>query len=385
MLQTGVELVTGIPGAGKSYFLVERLLTWILRQQRPVYTNLPLKHRVIRRYLRIKGGEACAGLIHDLTEARANKFIDKFGQRQNFIANGLTEGVYSRSELIRRWEAMQDDLDDWWIPAGSVICIDEAHHWYPNPALKNVVKVEPPALMTYLTMHRHGQYLCIFATQAERQLSTTIKSLCGTRYLVRRWDREPLFMGISMEFLGLPILRYELYQGEDDPEKTKPMDIFTRFPSLPMGQILFRLYDSFTHSGGKYEAQRAVNKERENAGLVEVMPKNNYTKKFLRWSWKWFFRFCFTFCIAIIFYRCGSGGDAASEQLKSPQFKIIGIGVDTAYLDTGDEISIGGMYKDVQLVFIRPDGSTYWSFNDATYSVNVGESFNASSGRFVQE
>ena len=384
MLQTGVELITGIPGSGKSFFLVERLLTWILRQKRPVFTNLPLKHRTIKKYLRIKGGEKCSNLIHDLSEARLNKFIEEFGKRQAHISNGMTEGNLSRSALVAQWESSHEDLKDWWIPAGSVICVDEAQHWYPNPALKNVVKHEPPSLMTFLTMHRHGQYLVLFATQAERQLSTTIKSLCSMRYLVKRWDKEPLAMGINLEFLGFPILRYELYQGEDDPEKTKPLDIFTRFPSLPMGQIIFRLYESFTHSGGKYEAQRAIQQERESAGLVTYMPKNNYIKKFFKFSWRWFFRICFTICIAITFYKCGSG-DPNEKSTKSPTFKVIGTGSQTAYLASGDEISVGGIHLGVQLVFVNSDGVTYWSLNDVTYSVNVGEQFNMLSGRFVQD
>ncbi|MDP6584925.1 MAG: zonular occludens toxin domain-containing protein, partial [Anaerolineales bacterium] len=232
MFSTGVDLVTGIPGSGKSFYMVERLLGWILTEKRPVYTNLPLNMRVLRKYLELKGGQECANLIYELTEDRFNSFIAAFGTRQKFIDKAIRDNL-SRSEAVKKWELENHGFLEYWIPAGSVIAIDEAHHWYPNPALKNVLKKEPPSLMTFLTMHRHGQYLLVIATQAERQLTTTIKSLCSTRFVVKRWDREPLIAGLSLEFVGFPILRYEKYQGEDDPEKTKPLDVFTRFPKLP--------------------------------------------------------------------------------------------------------------------------------------------------------
>ena len=202
MFDTGVELVTGIPGSGKSFFLVERLIKWITLHKRPVYTNLPLIHRVLRQYLRIKGGELCANLVFELTEQRLNTFLDGFSSRQVYISDALTSGT-SRSKAIADWERANPNFLDWWIPAGSILAVDEAHHWYPNPALSNVRKPEPPSLMTFLTMHRHGQYLVVFATQAERQLSTTVKSLCSTRFQVRRWDREPLMGGLSLEWLGV--------------------------------------------------------------------------------------------------------------------------------------------------------------------------------------
>ena len=89
MFSTGIELVTGIPGSGKSFHMVERLVDWVLKEQRPVYTNLPLCWRVLRKYLKIKGGEHCAGLIHELTEERFNTFIHGFGLRQKKISEAI--------------------------------------------------------------------------------------------------------------------------------------------------------------------------------------------------------------------------------------------------------------------------------------------------------
>jgi len=377
MFITGVELVTGIPGSGKSFFMVERLLSWILVEKRPVYTNLPLIERTLKKYLEIKGGKECAGLIYNLTEERFNKFIEAFGLRQKVIENSILEGT-SRSEAIRKWEDDNEGYLDWWIPAGSVIAIDEAHHWYPNPALKSVIKREPEFLMTFLTMHRHGQYLLVIATQAERQLSNTIKSLCSTRYVVKRWDREPLIAGISLEFIGFPILRYEKYQGEDDPERTKPLQIFTRFPKLFMYQYIFRLYESFTHSGGRNEANIEVLKKREEAGIKEVekVPKNNYIKRVTKTIFKWSFRLFILIGISVMFYKCGTHRSDIVTPKNVELFTVSGISGNTVYLKSGHELKVGAMYKTVTLVLIDPRGVAYFENRDGeAYGLQVGQTY----------
>lgn len=375
MFKTGIELVTGIPGSGKSFHMVERLLDWVLKEKRPVYTNLPLVWRVLRKYLEIKGGKNSAGLIFELTEERFNKFIDGFGIRQKLIAEAISKGT-SRGKAVRDWEEANEGFEEWWIPAGSVIAIDEAHHWYPNPALSNVRKREPESLMTYLTMHRHGQYLIVIATQAERQLSTTIKSLCSTRYVVLRWDREPLIGSLSLEFIGFPVLKYELYQGEADPEKSKPLKTFTRFPKLFYYQYIFRLYESFTHSGGKREAEEAVKRKRLEAGIKEkTMPRNNYGKRIFKFFFKWCFRLFIIVFIGTLFYRCGSDKLSGTTTDKREILYVIGISGTKVYLKSGDELNLGSVYNGVELVLIDRRGIAYFEdMNGEAYAVKIGNS-----------
>lgn len=375
MFNTGVELVTGIPGAGKSFFLVERLLDWILIDKRPVYTNLPLRHRVLKEYLKNSAGPEHAGLIYDLKEENFQRFIEGFGSRQKFIEDALTKGT-SRTHAIKKWEKSNTGFENWWIPAGSVIIIDEAHHWYPNPALSNVRKKEPPELMTFLTMHRHGQYLINFATQAERQISTTIKSLCSTRFIVQRFDREPLALGISLEFLGFPILRYEKYQGESDPEKSKPLETFTRFPLLPWHQKIFRFYESFTHAGGKYEADNSVKEKRKIAGIKEKskVPKKNYTKRITKWFTSKTIKIIILIVICNFFYKCGKGEAVAVDPAKQiVTFEIIGISPVRVYTNSG-EARVGDQINNLTLHFIDPSGTTFWRTNDdQIYIGNLGD------------
>lgn len=379
MLTTGVELVTGIPGAGKSFFLVERLLGWVLREQRPVFTNLPLRWRVIRRYLEIKGGAQAVALIHELTEDRLNLFLEGFGRRQGFISRAL-EGGTSRAAAVSQFEASEPDLSSWWIPAGSVICADEVHHWYPNPALPNVRKREPEELMSFLTMHRHGQYLCVFATQAERQISTTVKSLCSTRFRVQRWDRQPIAGTFSLEFIGLPILRYEKFQGEDDPDAigVKPLETFTRFPSLPWYQIFFRLYESFTHSGGRHEAEHALFAARKEAGLIKekkvLMPRQKVALGVINWLLRW----SKTIGLALIcFYAGHRFGTIESEDVlvsAPPEFTIVGTAPGAVMLSTGDRVQVGGMAGGYQLTAVLSQlGTSVWRQGDVFRMGRLGE------------
>ena len=387
MLQTGVETIYGIPGSGKSFHMVERLVGWILKDKRPVYTNLPLVYRVLRKYLLIKGGEQCVNLIQELTEERYNKFLVGFGERQKYIAEALSAGT-SRSLAVKTFEENNPDFEEWYIPSGAVICIDEAHHWFPNPALKNVRKHEPPELMTFLTMHRHGQYLCIFATQADRQLSTTIKSLTSIRYVVRRLDKEPLVMGLSLEFLGIPICSYEQYYGEDDPDKSKPMNTFMRFLTMPWHQVYFRLYESFTHSGGKYEAQRALQKARDDAGIKEEkMPKPQAHKRLIKWFFKWIIRLFIIFTFIFIGYQCGyQETEEDPESETKVTFTVSGISVDTVYLSNGTELKVGGVHNGYEVTLIYPQQYVFFKNikKGDIYNVKVGEPLTTNSGRVVR-
>lgn len=372
--KTGIELVTGIPGSGKSFFIVERLVDWILKEKRPVYTNLPLRHRVLKKYLKIKGGECSANLIYELTEERLNRFLSGFKDRQDYISRSLAAGQ-SRSHSIKLWEKANPNFDQWWIPAGSIIAIDEAHHWYPNPALTNVRKKEPESLMSFLTMHRHGQYLVVFVTQAERQVSTTVKSLVSTRFDVRRWDKEPLIGGITMEFINFPILKYDEYMGEDDIDTTKPLRSFTRLPRLPQYQLYFRLYESFTHAGGKYEAMREVEKKRTEAGIIEKMPKTNYTNRVSKWIIKWLIRFLLIITVSLVAYRCGKGRDVIEIPNKD-LFTIKGISTLKVYTDDGSELKVGDSIQGAKLTYIKPDKTTYWRYKNGYYTLQVGDVFN---------
>ena len=156
-----------------------------------------------------------------------------------------------------------------WIPAVSLVVVDETQHWLPNPALKQVIKIEPPTLMSYLTMHRHLMHWVWFTTQRERQISTTIKSLVNRVWQVRQRGYDKLAWGIQFRHIGISALGYRAFRPEDNIEQDPPHEEFTTFPWLPWNQVYFRLYDSFTHAGSRRELKAGLRAARLEAGLDE--------------------------------------------------------------------------------------------------------------------
>ena len=59
-LDYGVEIIHGLMGSGKSFFAVRRALSMVEEARRPLYTNLPMKWAVVRKYLRLRGGSDLA-------------------------------------------------------------------------------------------------------------------------------------------------------------------------------------------------------------------------------------------------------------------------------------------------------------------------------------
>lgn len=272
--ETGIEIMYGRPGSGKSLFAVKRSIKVMREQRRPVYTNLPLRMRVIRQYLRVLGGEELARLIRPLTEEHFNRFIRRYAEHRRFKELQRSANPFlSRLQLRDFWLAEAgpdvtsgDDAN--WIPAGSLVIIDEAHHWYPNVALKTVIKKEPPELMAYLTMHRHLQHWIWVITQADRQISTTFKALAHRVWRIHPRDDDRLAWGIRFRHLGIKALGYRAYTPEQE-EKDEPHENYTDFPWWPTNRVYFRLYDSYTHAGSRRELMEGLRAVRVEAGLDE--------------------------------------------------------------------------------------------------------------------
>src|SRR6185503_10112402 len=206
---TGVELFFGEPGSGKSFMAVQRAIRVMLEERRPVYTNLPLRWRVFRTYLRKRGGDVLARLLRPLTEEHFNRFCARAEESRLWKENAKREQPeWQRRRLQEEWIKhagleICDGEGANWIPAYAVVVIDEAHHWYPNPALKNVRKPEPPALMSYLTMHRHHLHWVWVLTQADRQISATFKSLVQRVWDIRNRAYDKVAWGIQFRHLGI--------------------------------------------------------------------------------------------------------------------------------------------------------------------------------------
>lgn len=278
--QTGVELCVGEPGAGKSYWLIERLITAIQVTKRPVYTNLPLRWRVVREYLATRGGSELRNLIRPLSRDHFFAFLRRFAERQRFIDDCRTGKGMSRKEASGAWRdhAGPDVIEGdgaQWLPFGSIVVVDEVHHWTPNTMIVGSGGGrESEHLLAWLTMHRHGTYWIWAATQALRQVSPTWRSLASQVHQVINASARPLVFGITAADFGIRSMLRRSYSkeawcdGTPDP-KLGPHDQSLIFPSLPWNRWRFRLYDSFTHIGSRRELAEAVAHVRELAGVTD--------------------------------------------------------------------------------------------------------------------
>ena len=299
-LATGVRIWEGLPGSGKSYGVTERIVKVVGNDRRPIYTNLPLKLRVLRAYLRLKGGDRMTGYVQSLTEDHFKAFVSRFASMNAFVAERVAAGC-RRSKA--EGEYLDDDGDngphiprpmarhDWikyrllagksesvaavefdlmspdgsllrpnWIPYGSVVVVDELHHWYDQRNQKD----EDHSLLGWLTMHRHGQYLIEVLSQDAMQVSMSFRRQC-IEY-VRCSDKRNLPFLFGYRF-PLPTFCYELIPAatlKNQGERTavKPLKAWVRFPWLN-GGLMWRLYDSFTHCGSMRQLRRHLETTRK--------------------------------------------------------------------------------------------------------------------------
>lgn len=277
VLRYGIEMYVGRPGAGKSLVAVRKLLKVVQEERRVVYTNLPLKWRVVRRWLQLRGGDKLAGLIRPLREDHFNAFIKRFSLRHLFVDEAQTRGVHRRAAVAQFNAEHGPNVVDGpganWIPAGALIVIDEVQHWFPNPALRTAShKPEPPYLGTYLQMHRHMLHWIWILTQAERQVSPTWKSLYAIVWEVVDFARERFVWHFQLCWFGITACRYRSYtpaDWNDGNPRGFPVESFTILPGLPWNRWMFRLYSSFTHAGDLKELQKELAMERVSEGLTE--------------------------------------------------------------------------------------------------------------------
>lgn len=300
-LDYGVEIIHGLMGSGKSFFAVRRCILVALTTRRPIYTNLPIKFRVMRRYMRTRGGPEVSNLIRQLDEshwraflARQNRFA-KFreGLKKTTPADLTEEQVAVISaacdmtpEAVRRLPRLMDrHLAAWfakvdgppildgpdanWIPPTAVIVLDEVQHWHPMS--KQAHDPNRDDLLAYLTMIRHHcQWLWVI-TQDPTRIAIEFRRL--SRYYWRVWDRgeDRLAWGVRFKHLRIKAMGYEcatIDQLENrNPDNGSRVERFTIIPKFPRNAVIFRLYQSHTNIVSPRAMMRDLKRAREYAGL----------------------------------------------------------------------------------------------------------------------
>lgn len=303
----GVELCHGLMGAGKSYFGVWRGLRVILEDRRPFFTNLPVRWRVLRWYLRTRYGEEVAALVYPLTETHWRAFLQRQHTRYKFRLRfvkrraGLpieyepgeldhlraynegreradlndtlrTRSTLTTAELDHLWTAVHgpDVLEGEtanWIPPYSVVCLDECQLWHPMTTQAS----ETPDLLNYLTMIRHHCHWLWCMTQEPMRVNNNFRKLAKYYWTIINAADEKLMWGLRLKMVGIQSFSYKKYPPEAAEssryETSDPIESYYIMPQLPRNRLIFRLYDSFTHLGSPRTMRRKLEETRQSVGL----------------------------------------------------------------------------------------------------------------------
>ncbi|MEM8494090.1 MAG: zonular occludens toxin domain-containing protein [Planctomycetota bacterium] len=289
-LDTGIEIWDGQPGSGKSYGAVDFLVKVILLQRRPVFTNLPLRYRVIRKYLTVKGKDA---ILARYIRVVSREHFYRFVQRNQLLteyaeimkAEGWSHAKIEASFCEQEGEHVYRGTEANWFYPGSVFIFDEFHRWADQRVQKN----EDPAFLNYATMHRHHLHWIILLTQDKMQVSIPWRRNCSKFIHCADKRRLPFMFGLK---LPIPAFAYEEYPAEmldrGDFATAKPINVEVKIPWMN-GSTLWRLYDSFTHMGGyrrlsnKLDAVRsAIEDQPRTATETDDVPKKR-SKLALLW------------------------------------------------------------------------------------------------------
>lgn len=294
LAEAPVTLYEGLPGSGKSLRAVMRTMEWITVRRQPVYTDLPLRSRLIRRWVRARHGEAVAGLLHPMSPETVQRCIERAAlyvrekQAAQAIALESGERLAHRKFVEGFFERHGPHVTagpgtNWW-PAGSLIVLDEVHRMFPAQA-----KSETPDLAAYATMVRHFDHTVVLITQNRMYLSLTWRRVVGQIWHVRNMHNERGPFGIPWGKLGLSALAYDPWDPHDE-RGSSPQTMGLRpgcrlvFPKWPpkwaakLGKLVgikrafgvrwyFRLYDSHTVTGRESDRRRELRDARIASGL----------------------------------------------------------------------------------------------------------------------
>jgi len=304
--QYGLEIIEGLPGAGKSFYAVRRVVKTIVKYKRPVYTNLPLKFKVVRKYLRLMGGEELANLIRPLKEEHWRRFLSRqhayarFKEQRTGHPSTLPEAAQqdlsecvgkSIAQLSKQQQVTPDQMVQWFeskvgppiyeghnadsIPLSAIIVIDEVQHWHPM--IKQGNNEGREELQAYLTMMRHHLHWIWVITQDRTRIDIIFRKMCKSVWQV--WDRgeDRLAFGIRFHHLGMKAMGFRRYTPEQlegtNRDNIKPSENITLIPIMPWHHIYFRLYTSWTQAGSKRQIAKMLKAIRDKAGVTEQSAK----------------------------------------------------------------------------------------------------------------
>ena len=318
-LRHGVILIEGKPGSGKSFKGMEEMLIQMVRNKRPVYSNLPVRDRPLKKYLTRKvGTDAFDKLWTPLTEAhfhayceRANRIDQEFNKwKEHCRELGQTNHSFYRFE---KWYTETHPEDPFitkgenanWIVSGAVLILDEVHQWTPQAGTQ-----KNPHLQAYASMHRHHHHLVYLLTQDAMQVAIEWRRQCIEVIRVDDASSFRLWGPISMARLGMrnKLARYahfswEKYQIAKSTNGQQVQADRCEMRWLPWNSHIFHLYDSYGRTGISRSAQnKRLAEAAEAIGVAppkttDVVHKKVRPKVFRRWLFWVVVRRTLTACV----------------------------------------------------------------------------------------
>lgn len=268
--------------------------------RRPVYTNLPMKWRTFRAYLRLVGNRRLDGLVHLLTRELMVSHCRRFSLRARWRQRCETaggRGQWGEALFKRIRHKPHRQRAAWWsaifacmqgravyygpeanelIP-GSLVIADECGWWF---SMKDQAS-EERALEDFLSMHRHGGFEVWWLCQAAGRISISIRTMAMDYWRVQNARDIRINDWLPLRWLGIQCFQYQRFSGEQVKagQDKRPEEVAFRFPQTRRSQLIFRLYHSFSHGGTVDEITQAIAASRRDAGLDDLGETGNEGKQ----------------------------------------------------------------------------------------------------------
>lgn len=218
----GVYAVCGVPGSGKTLFLLKRFFVPALKAQRNIYTNIEGLN--IYRMAEIFGFDAleCSRLVHPLCD------------------------VNDPEKDVERVRYFYEDYPDKALrPDNSIFIIDEAQNYFGSRDFKEQYSND---LIKYITRHRHYGHDVVWATQVIESVDISFRRNTAITYALRRMEhlgaKNSSFVyvfdrcDLEKRHLTRNVFAfdkkyfqcYDSYVCEDVKEKRKSYNIFLHSP-----------------------------------------------------------------------------------------------------------------------------------------------------------
>lgn len=242
----GVYAVCGVPGSGKTLYLLKRFFVPALKAQRNIYTNIEGLN--IYRMAEIFGFDAleCSRLVHPLCDPN------------------------DPDRDLERIRYFYEDYPDKALrPDNSIFIIDEAQNYFGSRDFKEQYSND---LIKYITRHRHYGHDVVWATQVIESVDISFRRNTAITYALRRmehlgaksssfvyvFDRCDLekrhltrnIFGFDKKYFQC----YDSYVAEDVKEKRKSYNIFLHSPFVWLAVVALIWAGYTVLSGGFAEA-----------------------------------------------------------------------------------------------------------------------------------